>query len=100
MIHILKEGDKIGFLGRSYGTIGIFRNYTTPKKEIAISLIGPVVPFLIGLELYILGLIIEEQLLFSSSFFWLSHIVSLISDDGRNVKKGMADLIRKRRVKV
>lgn len=53
----------------------------------AISLIGPVVLFLIGLELFILDLIVEEQLLFFSSFFWLSHIVSLISDDGKMRKK-------------
>ena len=88
MLYATSEEGKVGFLGRSYGTIGIFRNYTTPRNEIFVSLIGPMIPFFIGVETFILGLIHEDSLLVFTSFF---------SDDGKNLRRGIQDLIKERR---
>lgn len=96
MLYSLSEDSKLGYLTRSLGTVGIVRNPTNPNKEILISLFGPLVPVVTGLALLGIGFYQESQLLVFTSFFFLSHLSSFFSEDGKNMLKAIHQLERKR----
>lgn len=95
-LYALKGKKNLAFLGKSFATIGVYRRYMSPHKEIMISLSGPAVPVSIGLGLLLIGLFFSQLVLVLDAIVWIVHIMSLVTDDGRNAKKAFLEILHEK----
>jgi hypothetical protein len=91
-LYLAGEDEKLAFMGRRNFTVGVYRQKVTPLKEIFVSVAGPLVPFLIGLELYFYSELQGDATLRLISYVWLANILTLLSTDGANVRNAVLAL--------
>jgi hypothetical protein len=92
-LYLVGEKDKFFFIGRKNFTVGIYRQTLSPVKELAVSLMGPLVPALIGLEILYFGYRLMDLDWLYWGLIWVSHLLSLLSTDGRNILHAVLRLL-------
>ncbi|PLR75314.1 hypothetical protein CU633_21770 [Bacillus sp. V3-13] len=87
----LGEMEKIGFIGKRNLNMGIFRKRVEPKKDILVSLMGPVIPSFIGYALFELS---TNGLIQTMGIFWMFNLFTLFSTDGKNIRDNIKKIMR------
>lgn len=97
-LNLVGQGDKLAFLGKKNYTVGMYRQLLSPGKDIVVSLLGPIIPFAIGLELYHFSIQLGNFELEMASYIWLSHILTLFSTDGKNILNSLVRIVTRKAV--
>lgn len=63
--------------------MGVFRKRLDPKKDIFVSLMGPLIPFLFG---YLVFTFSQNELIQVIGIIWMSNLFTLFSTDGKNIR--------------
>jgi hypothetical protein len=71
--------------------MGVFRNRLDPKKDIFVSLIGPLIPFLIG---YLLFTLSQNERIQIVGINGCLNLFTLFSTDGKNIRDNMKKIMR------
>ncbi|MBD0379610.1 PqqD family protein [Paenibacillus sedimenti] len=95
-LYMTGEQDKMLYVGRKNFTIGLYRKTLMEWKEIVVSLLGPLLPALIGLELLYFARLNSSNSLAFIAFIWISNIFTLLSTDGKNIRAALWGILRKK----
>ncbi len=71
--------------------MGVFRKRLDPKKDIFVSLMGPLIPFLIG---YLVFTSSQNELIQVVSIIWMFNLFTLFSTDGKNIRDNIKKMMR------
>ncbi|MEH7111736.1 PqqD family peptide modification chaperone [Neobacillus niacini] len=90
-LYMMKEIKKLGFIGKRNLNMGVFRKRVDPRKDIFVSLMGPIIPFLIGNLLFLLSSI---EIVQTIGIIWMLNLFTLFSTDGKNIRDNMKKIMR------
>ncbi|WP_281883511.1 PqqD family peptide modification chaperone [Paenibacillus sp. YYML68] len=94
-LHLVKQPHAFLFIGRNNYTVGLYRERLTPAKEVVVSLLGPIVPALIGVILLVFAYKQSDSELFYLAVVWLGNLLTLLSTDGKNVARAALSWFRR-----
>lgn len=90
-LYFMREMKKIGFIGKRNLNMGVFRKRLDPKKDIFVSLMGPLIPFLIG---YLIFTLSQNELIQIVGIIWMFNLFTLFSTDGKNIRDNLKKIMR------
>lgn len=99
-LYLTKQIHSLGYFKSTFFTIGVTRESLSPKKEIVVSLLGPLIPTIIGITLIILGLTLKVDFLIMLSWVWVINIFALIFTDGKSIVQACGQLLLNRKIRL